>query len=179
MRIIVNGQQAFGKAVLEALLDKGEEVVAVFSAPDKPGRKPDPLKEFALARKADGTRLEFTFEFLGFLFAVRMESNDHSGHMRFHADLGNLPYSAESLAKRADALAIVAAAGRALGGRVQTTREQRILLFEEMRFEEPLTPVVLMSSAVRLLLEAQPFLELLAQVVEPPVAAGHANLQEN
>ena len=50
MRIIVNGQQAFGKAVLEALLDKGEEVVAVFSAPDKPGRKPDPLKEFALAR---------------------------------------------------------------------------------------------------------------------------------
>ncbi|MCH8213608.1 MAG: hypothetical protein IIC54_06010 [Proteobacteria bacterium] len=132
-----------------------------------------------LARKADGTRLEFTFEFLGFLFAVRMESNDHSGHMRFHADLGNLPYSAESLAKRADALAIVAAAGRALGGRVQTTREQRILLFEEMRFEEPLTPVVLMSSTVRLLLEAQPFLELLAQVVEPPVAAGHANLQEN
>jgi methionyl-tRNA formyltransferase len=50
MRIIVNGQQAFGKAVLEALLDKGDEVVAVFSAPDKPGRKPDPLKEFALAR---------------------------------------------------------------------------------------------------------------------------------
>ncbi len=50
MRIIVNGQQAFGKAVLEALLDRGEEVVAVLCAPDKPGRKPDPLKEFALAR---------------------------------------------------------------------------------------------------------------------------------
>ena len=131
-----------------------------------------------LARKADGTRLEFTFEFLGFLFAVRTESNDHSGHMRFHADLGNLPYSAESSGKRADALAIVAAAGRALGGRVQTTREQRILLFEEMRFEEPLTPVVLMSSAVRLLLEVQPFLELLAQVVEPPMAAGQVNFQE-
>ena len=132
-----------------------------------------------LARKPDGTRLEFTFEYLGFLFAVRMESNDHSGHMRFHADLGNLPYSAESSGKRADALAIVvAAAGRALGGRVQTTREQRILLFEEMRFEEPLTPVVLMSSTARLLLEAQPFLELLAQVVEPPVAAGHADVQE-
>ena len=131
-----------------------------------------------LACKPDSTRLEFTFEYRGFLFAVRTESNDHSGHMRFHAHLGNLPYTAESLAKRANALAIVAAAGRALGGRVQTTREQRILLFEEMRFEEPLTPVVLMSSTVRLLLEAQPFLELLAQVVEPPVAAGHANVQE-
>ncbi len=62
-------------------------------------------------------------------------------------------------------------AGGALGGRVQTTRGQRILLFEEMRFEEPLTPVVLISSTARLLLEVQPFLELLAQVVEPPVAA--------
>jgi hypothetical protein len=131
-----------------------------------------------LARKADSTRLEFTFEYRGFLFAVRTESNDHSARMRFHAHLGNLPYSAESLGKRADALAIAVAAGRALGGRVQTTREQWILLFEEMLFEEPLTPVVLMSGTVRLLLEAQPFLELLTQVVEPPVAAGHANVQE-
>ena len=130
-----------------------------------------------LARKPDSTRLEFTFGYRGILFAVRTESNDHSGHRRFHAHLGTLPYSAESLAKRADALAI-AAAGRALGGRVQTTREQRILLFEEMRFEEPPTPVVLMSGTVRLLLEAQPFLELLGHVVEPPVAAGHVNGQE-
>ncbi len=50
MRIVVNGQQAFGKAVLEALLDRGEEVVAVYCAPDKEGRPVDPLKEAALAR---------------------------------------------------------------------------------------------------------------------------------
>ncbi len=50
MRIIVNGQQAFGKAVLEALLDRGDEVVAVFCAPDKEGRPADPIKEAALAR---------------------------------------------------------------------------------------------------------------------------------
>ena len=50
MRIIVNGQQAFGKAVLEALLDRGDEVVAVFCAPDKEGRPVDPIKEAALAR---------------------------------------------------------------------------------------------------------------------------------
>ena len=29
MRIVVHGQQAFGKAVLEALLARGENVVAV------------------------------------------------------------------------------------------------------------------------------------------------------
>lgn len=50
MRIIVNGQQAFGKAVLEALLDRGDEVVAVFCAPDKEGRPVDPIKEAAIER---------------------------------------------------------------------------------------------------------------------------------
>ena len=47
MRIIVNGQQAFGRAVLEALLDRGEDVVGVYTAPDREGRPPDPLKACA------------------------------------------------------------------------------------------------------------------------------------
>jgi methionyl-tRNA formyltransferase len=50
MRIVVNGQQAFGAAVLEALMERGEDVVAVYCAPDKEGRPPDPLAE--AARKA-------------------------------------------------------------------------------------------------------------------------------
>ena len=49
MRIIVNGQQAFGRSVLDALLDRGEDVVGVFTAPDAGGR-PDPLKEGAVER---------------------------------------------------------------------------------------------------------------------------------
>src|ERR1700726_2345249 len=51
MRIVVHGQQAFGKAVLEALLKRGDEVVAVYVAPEKPGQKADPLKEAAVAAK--------------------------------------------------------------------------------------------------------------------------------
>src|SRR6202521_4864036 len=51
MRIVVHGQQAFGKAVLEALLKGGENVVAAYVAPEKPGQKADPLKEAALAAK--------------------------------------------------------------------------------------------------------------------------------
>ena len=47
MKIIVNGQQAFGKAVLEALLDRAEEVVGVYCEPDK-GERIDPIKEAAL-----------------------------------------------------------------------------------------------------------------------------------
>jgi methionyl-tRNA formyltransferase len=47
MRIVVNGQQAFGADVLEALLKRGEDVVAVYCAPDKEGKPPDPLAEAA------------------------------------------------------------------------------------------------------------------------------------
>ena len=47
MRIVVHGQEAFGKAVLEKLLERQENVVAVFCAPDKAGRAEDPLKVFA------------------------------------------------------------------------------------------------------------------------------------
>jgi methionyl-tRNA formyltransferase len=51
MRIVVHGQQAFGKAVLEALLKRGDDVVAAYVAPEKPGQKVDPLKEAAIAAK--------------------------------------------------------------------------------------------------------------------------------
>jgi methionyl-tRNA formyltransferase len=52
MRIVVHGQQAFGKSVLEALLERGEDVVAVYCAPEpaQGGGRIDPLKEAALAR---------------------------------------------------------------------------------------------------------------------------------
>jgi len=53
MRIVIHGQQAFGRAVLEKVLAReaaDEEVVAVCTAPDKPGKPDDPLKELALAR---------------------------------------------------------------------------------------------------------------------------------
>lgn len=51
MRLIVMGQQAFGKDALEKLLDTGtDEVVAVYCEPDREGKGVDPIKEFALER---------------------------------------------------------------------------------------------------------------------------------
>ena len=47
MRILVHGQQAFGRAVLEALLERGDEVVAVYAPPE--AAREDPLAEAALA----------------------------------------------------------------------------------------------------------------------------------
>ncbi len=53
MRIVVHGQQAFGKAVLERLLERGEDVVAVCTAPTKEGKPADPLAELAREKGID------------------------------------------------------------------------------------------------------------------------------
>jgi methionyl-tRNA formyltransferase len=44
MKIAIIGQQDFGKSVLEAFLARGDQVAAVFCAPEKPGARPDALK---------------------------------------------------------------------------------------------------------------------------------------
>lgn len=51
MRLVVIGQQDFGKAVLEAFVARGDEVAGVFCAPERPGAKPDPLRVAAEERK--------------------------------------------------------------------------------------------------------------------------------
>src|SRR5208282_4527488 len=50
MRIVVIGQQDFGKTVLDAFLARGDEIAGVFCAPEKPGTKPDPLRVAAQQR---------------------------------------------------------------------------------------------------------------------------------
>ena len=44
MRIAFIGQQDFGKATLEAFLARGDDITAVFCAPEKEGAKADPLR---------------------------------------------------------------------------------------------------------------------------------------
>ena len=51
MRLIVMGQQAFGKDALVKLLEEGrDEVVAVYCEPDREGKPVDPVNEFALEK---------------------------------------------------------------------------------------------------------------------------------
>src|SRR5438445_13788512 len=51
MRVVIVGQQAFGKSVLEAFVARGDTVASVFAAPEKPGSRPDPLVVAAEERK--------------------------------------------------------------------------------------------------------------------------------
>ena len=53
MRIILMGQAAFGAKVLESLLERPEHIVAVYTPPDRPGGRLDPLKEAAVNKGLD------------------------------------------------------------------------------------------------------------------------------
>ena len=50
MRLAIVGQQAFGKAALDAFLERGDDVAGVFVAPEPAGARPDPLREAAQAK---------------------------------------------------------------------------------------------------------------------------------
>ena len=50
MRIVLIGQAAFGAQVLEALAERDEDVVGVYTPADKSPREPDPLREAAASK---------------------------------------------------------------------------------------------------------------------------------
>jgi methionyl-tRNA formyltransferase len=54
MKVAIVGQHDFGKAVLEAFLARGDQVAAVFCAPEKEGARPDALR---VAAQAKGLKL--------------------------------------------------------------------------------------------------------------------------
>ncbi len=53
MRILLIGQAAFGAKVLEGLVERNENIVAVYAPPDRPGGRTDPLKDAAISRNID------------------------------------------------------------------------------------------------------------------------------
>ncbi|MCE2989798.1 MAG: methionyl-tRNA formyltransferase [Burkholderiales bacterium] len=81
MRIVLIGQQDFGKAVLDAFLKRDDDVAGVFCAPEKEGAKPDPLRVFAQEK---GLR---TFQF------PSLKAPDATAAMReLNADIGIMAF---------------------------------------------------------------------------------------
>jgi methionyl-tRNA formyltransferase len=53
MRILLIGQAAFGAKVLEALLERNDNIIGVYAPPDRPGGRTDPLKDEAVSKGID------------------------------------------------------------------------------------------------------------------------------
>jgi len=81
MKLAIVGQQDFGKSVLEAFLERGDEVAGVFCAPEKPGARPDALKS---AAEAKGIKV--------FQFASLKSDEAKAAMKRLNADLGIMAF---------------------------------------------------------------------------------------
>ena len=121
-------------------------------------------------KDADGP-LEFSFEYQGYIFAVQADASEQRTNIKFRANLGSLPYTAEDPVARSSAYAVLRAASQVLGGKVRLTPRQRVILLDDITVDEPFTPVVLLSLSTRVLVQAKPYLELLATFISPPVPA--------
>ena len=84
MRIVIIGQQDFGKGVLDAFAERGEDIAAVFCAPEKPGSKADPLRAAAEER---GIKV--------FQFKSLRSPEAHDALRGLNADLGIMAYVLE------------------------------------------------------------------------------------
>lgn len=120
-----------------------------------------------LAHRSGAGHLDFRFEYLGYPFAVRATSGPDGSTVQIRAILGTLPYTAESRVRRVSALRVLAAVGQSLGQRIRLGANQRIMLIDRRRVREPLTPVNLMTLMATMLLEAKPYLALLAEYAGP------------
>jgi methionyl-tRNA formyltransferase len=81
MRIVIVGQQAFGKAVLEAFIARGDEIAGVFAAPETPGARPDPLVTAAEEKKLPVYR-----------FPKYSDPEAQNALRELHADIGVMAY---------------------------------------------------------------------------------------
>ncbi|SCA56943.1 hypothetical protein MTBPR1_30313 [Candidatus Terasakiella magnetica] len=114
--------------------------------------------------------LDFMVEYQGYWFSVNVEQRGTKSHLHIHGAIGKLPYTYESAFSRANVLAVVRAAGRALGGSVQVDSKQNILLIDTIEFEGSLSPKVVLAETTKVLLMVKPYLQLVT-ILQPPKQA--------
>jgi len=122
---------------------------------------------------ADGTT-QFDFHYRDIRFVGRVEVDHGSVTLRVVGDVGPMPYSAESTQARAGLARICAVANDSLKRARLRVAQGRILLGTDIALETPPTATALVTAIVEFLLPAQPYLELIAVYVRPPLAPARA-----
>lgn len=117
---------------------------------------------------ADGP-LQFDFTYRSIRFAARYDQCPLGlGTLKLVGDCGPMPFSAESPQARITLGTILAEANDVLGPVFKVT-QGRILVGGESELDAPLTAVSLVAASAAFLLPVDPYLDLLAIVVRPPL----------
>lgn len=116
-----------------------------------------------IARGGEDRPLYFRFAACGIEFEARLANR--RAPLRLRANLGKLPYSAESPDGRRLARIVMAATDRLPCGQILLSPEQDMLLEGELQPPSPRTPANVIATAVALVLDFKPYLDLLAEAV--------------
>ncbi len=138
------------------------------------GGRQRPVEIGTLAFGEDGTvehrpppsPLDFRFVYREIPFLAALRSEEEKTTLAIEADLGILPYSLEFREKRDRLLDCLALLDRAASGVIVLTRHKRIAYRDEVEIPRALSPVNILAYLTRLLLNAGPYLEILAEPLE-------------
>lgn len=114
----------------------------------------------------------FTFECLGLRFTASTRVRQGKLWLQLAANVGPVPYTAESMDRRRDTLAIMRSAATLPHGRVGISPDRQIEVSGELQLSEPLTPAHVLAAATELILEIKPYAALLADFL--PAKGRHA-----
>lgn len=106
--------------------------------------------------------LDFTFSFLDIDFDVQVRGGDDSA-LQVKATVGHLPYTAENGWTRQFVQKVLTAARKLRRSRLSVDRNNQIVLHGEAVPPTPRTPMSVMATLTALVVEAKPYLEMIAE----------------
>lgn len=151
--------------------DGGRAQESVKTAVNQLAGTPLPLEVGSVALGADGhllrlpadRPLSFRFSACGVQFEAELAGR--AAPLRLRANLGKLPYSAQAPDGRSLARIVLSASSRLRRGHILLSPEHDMVLEGELTPPEPRTPASVIATAVALVLDFRPYLDLLGEAV--------------
>lgn len=118
-----------------------------------------------LERRRDGESLSFKFVYRGIRFEGLLDLND-TGKMAVTADLGPLPYTAESRGTRHQLIRLARGATSLRGLHFVISQDQVLRIAAEGTTPRPRTPTCCLATVCALVLRMRPWLDLTGDLLE-------------
>jgi hypothetical protein len=114
-----------------------------------------------------GEVVEFGFTFLNRRFIAGTRTTQSGPILQLSADIAPVPYSAEGIETRRAAMAIISSSQGLKHARLVITKSKQICCIGKIPVRQSWAPVDLISAATRIMLEIQPYLQALLEILPP------------
>ena len=132
-----------------------------------------PPEEPRLRLHEDGTlqigrkdgQIEFAFNFLGLTFEANTRPTASGTVMQLAADIAPLPFSAEGVATRRAAIAVIDASQVMVEARLVISKSRKIYCIGRAALPNNWEPQDVVTAATRLVLQVKPYLVMLQEIL--------------